>query len=650
MSDKFIKLENLAYYDGKIKEYISNNIDTGNGVAIYDDYSHLPTDLTEKTIAYCENDYVDNTDVDNPITYSKGFYFYEVDTSTWKNIKVSSNGSVDFIQNWTSEEVSEYEDVTPIMTSNNSNGYSITSTCNGGNSSDGREYYNNIYKIFDGNDATYGQFGNTVVYGQSIVTHTLTCDVPLTNIAKIEMKCLFVSGGSVIPKIGLFIHNVNDVLPLRTFSNGEIITIDNLNLNISKLNIRIEDLEFLYGHGIYYIKFYKKKELIDYTDNVIIENTELSKLKDFCEYTNYAYLGLTKNDGIYTYDQNTGQRVKVALGVNDSDVLQDKPKEGIDFLNLTEHPTDVEENKVKLYAKDDDLYISRSDGTRNRIGDKGIVVEHLEVRELSNPLTTTPLEYGYFKLSADVDNYRAKDVIPFDKVSDGNMQTNAGVITLKKGKTYHISCGMRMALSANNVAVGLAIVNSADDSILISSGKVPVTHNQNYTGNEIVGILTPQEDINISVKCFCDITKMFSVHGNLAIHEIRTNPVAQYGGFETQVLFEGNANTPQEYYLNDLIDNYNYLLVESISDTTTKQVYVTSLIDVTKIDTAITEQFINSAFVSNTNNYSIQYHFTDKKSFNIDTINKTGYTTPIISRILGVKGQLPSLLNGGSFA
>ena len=52
MSDKFIKLENLAYYDGKIKEYISNNIGTGNGVVIYDDYSKLPSNLTEKTIAY----------------------------------------------------------------------------------------------------------------------------------------------------------------------------------------------------------------------------------------------------------------------------------------------------------------------------------------------------------------------------------------------------------------------------------------------------------------------------------------------------------------------------------------------------------------------------------------------------------------------
>ena len=57
---------------------------TGNGVAIYDDYSKLPTDLTEKTIAYCENDYVDNTDVDNPITYDNGFYLYDSVNSAWE--------------------------------------------------------------------------------------------------------------------------------------------------------------------------------------------------------------------------------------------------------------------------------------------------------------------------------------------------------------------------------------------------------------------------------------------------------------------------------------------------------------------------------------------------------------------------------------
>ena len=86
MSNKYIKLENLAYYDSNIKKYISNNIGTGNGVVIYDDYSQLPTGLTEDTIAYCKNDYIDNT---STMTYDKGLYFYNINNSTWELITIN---------------------------------------------------------------------------------------------------------------------------------------------------------------------------------------------------------------------------------------------------------------------------------------------------------------------------------------------------------------------------------------------------------------------------------------------------------------------------------------------------------------------------------------------------------------------------------
>ena len=86
-TEKIINLDLLTYYDSKIKEYISNNTGTGNGVAIYDDYSKLPNDLTEDTIAYCKNDYVDNTDVDNPITYFKGFCLYDTTNNKWTLVK-----------------------------------------------------------------------------------------------------------------------------------------------------------------------------------------------------------------------------------------------------------------------------------------------------------------------------------------------------------------------------------------------------------------------------------------------------------------------------------------------------------------------------------------------------------------------------------
>ena len=85
-TEKIINLDLLTYYDSKIKEYIDEKTTSGNGVAIYDDYSKLPTDLTEKTIAYCENDYIDNTDVDDPITYNKGWYLFDSSSVEWEVI------------------------------------------------------------------------------------------------------------------------------------------------------------------------------------------------------------------------------------------------------------------------------------------------------------------------------------------------------------------------------------------------------------------------------------------------------------------------------------------------------------------------------------------------------------------------------------
>ena len=101
MSNKYIKLENLIYYDSKIKEYISNNIGTSNGVVIYDDYSKLPNDLTEDTIAYCEGDYVEvvtdgtNDNIISETTRSKGFYLYDNVLSAWRIISEFDENKLD---------------------------------------------------------------------------------------------------------------------------------------------------------------------------------------------------------------------------------------------------------------------------------------------------------------------------------------------------------------------------------------------------------------------------------------------------------------------------------------------------------------------------------------------------------------------------
>ena len=72
-------------------EEISNS---GEGLKIYDNYSLLPTP-TKDTIVYVKNDYVDNTDVDNPITYDNGFYLYDSVNSAWElAIKVSNEKQI----------------------------------------------------------------------------------------------------------------------------------------------------------------------------------------------------------------------------------------------------------------------------------------------------------------------------------------------------------------------------------------------------------------------------------------------------------------------------------------------------------------------------------------------------------------------------
>ena len=86
MSNKFIKLENLAFYDGKIKEYIDGKTTGGKVIEIYDDYSKLPTDVTADTIAYCKNDYTDNTDINNTVVYNSGLYVYIFSEAKWNYI------------------------------------------------------------------------------------------------------------------------------------------------------------------------------------------------------------------------------------------------------------------------------------------------------------------------------------------------------------------------------------------------------------------------------------------------------------------------------------------------------------------------------------------------------------------------------------
>ena len=69
-------------YDTKIKQFIDDTSNNNEPIVIVDNYYNLLS-LTDVNFAYCKNEYTDNTDVNNPIVYSKGLYFYDSANSKW---------------------------------------------------------------------------------------------------------------------------------------------------------------------------------------------------------------------------------------------------------------------------------------------------------------------------------------------------------------------------------------------------------------------------------------------------------------------------------------------------------------------------------------------------------------------------------------
>ena len=65
---------------------IDGKTTNSKGIEIYDNYSNLPNDLLEDTIAYCKNDYTDNTDINNTVVYNSGLYVYIFSETKWNYI------------------------------------------------------------------------------------------------------------------------------------------------------------------------------------------------------------------------------------------------------------------------------------------------------------------------------------------------------------------------------------------------------------------------------------------------------------------------------------------------------------------------------------------------------------------------------------
>lgn len=225
-------------------------------------------------------------------------------------------------------------------------------------------------------------------------------------------------------------------------------------------------------------------------------------------------------------------------------------------------PELVESNKDEIhFTEDGGIYINNNDGDLIQCNTGTII------KEISNPLTTSPLEYSQFKLSVETGELAAGDVVPFDVVVNGNMGINNGRVILKQGKTYEIDGSIFVRYSGNDGRATIWIKDLTNNINLGTASSAYATSTASYLRcNNISAkaIVTPETDIEIALvieSIYASGIKVINQNmSTLIVQEICNNPVNQYGGFEMETLFEGNGSVG-EYKLSDNISNYDFLFV-----------------------------------------------------------------------------------------
>lgn len=321
----------------------------------------------------------------------------------------------------------------------------------------------------------------------------------------------------------------------------------------------------------------------------------------------------------------------------------------VELKNMSSTPSAGDSSK--LFVKEDDLYLLSPTGTEkkmgiddetlNKINDLsqngvgGDVTNNYIINEMSNPLTMNPLEYGFFRSTV----FNGVNITPI--LIDGNMSVNNNKIPLKKGICYNISFTISdVTLTSSNGRVDFQFVYDKESvkEVIYETKMLEVTDSRKlFTSNSSDFIYTPLEDIEV----YAGFSTYTYSGGKveILIQEIRNNPVNQYGGFETEILFDGIASTISSYELSDLINNYNLLCIIYRSN---ESDYGKSMIlPVSAINKGISNDI---ELTGHGDGYTL-ISFTDD-ALNIDYINTT-YVN--VTNVIGIKGQIPSLLIGGEF-
>jgi microcystin-dependent protein len=126
--------------------------------------------------------------------------------------------------------------------------------------------------------------------------------------------------------------------------------------------------------------------------------------------------------------------------------------------------------------------------------------------------------------------------------------------------------------------------------------------------------------------------------------------VNQYGGFESKVLFDGLAFAVQgtNYNLLDSLENYDFLIIYTGASggALNSQMFDVNYI---KSHYGTYEMYDSSMFHSTSTYWRTCYNFVNKTSFTMQWESYSTWARPSISKIIGIKGAIPTLLTGGAF-
>ncbi len=184
------------------------------------------------------------------------------------------------------------------------------------------------------------------------------------------------------------------------------------------------------------------------------------------------------------------------------------------------------------------------------------------IKEVSNPLTMTPLECLSLRtefISKAPLNEFSKYPVTIDNVKEGNMQVQDGSILLKANKTYELNLEIQLVPTKTGYS-HVNLRDDANDSIITA-----LSFNGDYYNNTCgtrpfsSTIYTPSKDMLVNLGLHYPSSEGLKISVRLNIQEIRNNPVNQYGGFETQVLFDGEINKGDEVTLSESVLDYNYV-------------------------------------------------------------------------------------------